>query len=221
MQYKIENVEAMWPRINRTYKFDSNERKSVPCDVKDPLAAYEMSFRINKDQVKVLWAEMCKAYKSKADPSWPEKPVNPFKADDDYYIGKVKLKGSYNGELTKKPKQYDAKGKLLPDDFMLTSASMVNIAVTFVPYNVRGAGVSLRLRAVQVLHYSEPEEQNPFSEVEGYAGIAEANDFETAAPKVSSKQNISIAKEDPFGDGVASNNDAKQNMEEFDDEIPF
>ena len=66
MHYKIENVEALWPRINRTYKFDSNERKSVPCDPKDPLAAYDMSFRMTKEQAQALWKEMCKAYKDKS-----------------------------------------------------------------------------------------------------------------------------------------------------------
>jgi hypothetical protein len=37
MQHTIKNVEALWPRINRPYKFDTVERKSMPCDPKDPL----------------------------------------------------------------------------------------------------------------------------------------------------------------------------------------
>jgi hypothetical protein len=213
MQYKIENVEALWPRINRTYKFDSNERKSVPCDPKDPLAAYDMSFRMTKEQAQALWKEMCKAYKDKADPSWPDKPVNPFKEDEGFYIGKAKLKGNYNGEPTKKPKHYDAKGIALPDDFMLTTGSMVNVAVTFTPYNMREAGVSLRLRAVQVLRYNEPEDRNPFEEVAGYSGITDTTNDDFAA--VQPVANV-------FGDDEPAPKPApaKASMD-FDDEIPF
>ena len=215
MQYKIENVEALWPRINRTYKFDSGERKSVPCDPKDPAAAFDMAFRMTKEQAKDLWNAMCKAYKEKADPSWPDKPTNPFKEDEGFYIGKAKLKGNYNGEPTKKPKQYDAKGIALPDDFMLTTGSMVNIAITFTPYNMREAGVSLRLRAVQVLRYNEPEERNPFEEVAGYSGLTDvtANDFSAVQPV---KQN---AVDEIFGEEEPKQAPAK--AMEFDDEIPF
>ena len=47
MTHIVNNVEALWPRINRTYKFDSMERKSVPCDAKDPAASYELSFKLD------------------------------------------------------------------------------------------------------------------------------------------------------------------------------
>lgn len=215
MQYKIENVEALWPRINRTYKFDSGERKSVPCDPKDPAAAFDMAFRMTKDQAKDLWNAMCKAYKEKADPSWPDKPINPFKEDEGFYIGKAKLKGNYNGEPTKKPKQYDAKGIALPDDFMLTTGSMVNIAITFTPYNMREAGVSLRLRAVQVLRYNEPEERNPFEEVAGYSGLTDLtpNDFSAVQPVKQSAVDEIFGEEEP--------KQAPAKAMEFDDEIPF
>ena len=52
--------------------------------------------------------------------------------------------------------------------FMLTSGSTVNIAIAFVPYNMREASVSLRLRAVQVVELKPMEEQNPFGSVSGY-----------------------------------------------------
>ena len=212
MQYKIENVEALWPRINRTYKFDSAERKSVPCDPKDPAAAYDMSFRMTKEQAQELWKEMCKAYKDKADPTWPDKPINPFKEDEGFYIGKAKLKGNYNGDKTKKPKHYDAKGIALPDDFMLTTGSMVNVAITFVPYNMREAGVSLRLRAVQVLRYNEPQERNPFDEVAGYSGITDTTKDDFAA--VQPVANV-------FGDDEPALKKEQKPSMDFDDEIPF
>ena len=35
MNYNINDVEALWPKINRTYKFDSAEQRSIPCNATD------------------------------------------------------------------------------------------------------------------------------------------------------------------------------------------
>jgi hypothetical protein len=201
MQHKIENVEALWPRINRTYKFDSIEKKSMPCDPHDPMAAYEVAFRLSPNQAKELWGKMLEAYKAKAEPAWPAQPINPFKKEEDTgcFIAKAKLRGNYGGELSKGVAQYDMKGNKLAPDFMLTTGSKVNIAVTMVPYNMREAGVSMRLRAVQVVEYKEMEEQNPFGALDN-----------------------SAANEDPFGlPPVAASKSKPIEAKTFDDEIPF
>lgn len=169
MNYKIAGVEALYPRINKTYKFDSGENRSVPCDPLDDGATYEMSFKMNEKQAKALMTAMASAYKEKREAKWPEKFPVPFNKDDDgMYIGKAKLKGAYGKDATAKPKQYDAKNKVLPDDFQLTTGSTVNIAVVLVPYNMRDAGVSLRLRAVQVTKYVPLQVASPFDEVDGF-----------------------------------------------------
>ena len=198
MQHNITNVMALWPRINKTYKYDSGEMKSVPCPASDPAAAYELSFSMTPEQAKDLWAAMVKAYNEKRKPEWPEQPVNPFKRDDKTgnFIGKAKLKGNYNGELTKGVAQYDASANLLASDFMLTTNSIVNVAVTFVPYNMREAGVSMRLRAVQVLKLAESEAQNPFGATDGYTS-GDSNPFAAAqtaapAPKKAAKAKVDV-----------------------------
>ena len=38
--FMIQNVEAQWPRINKTYKFDNAENRTVPCDPFDDGAKY-------------------------------------------------------------------------------------------------------------------------------------------------------------------------------------
>jgi hypothetical protein len=169
MNYKIGNVEALYPRINKTYKFDSGENRSVPCDPLDDGAAYEMSFKMNQDQAKALMSAMAAFYKEKREAKWPEKFPMPFTKDDDgMYIGKAKLKGAYGKDATNKPKQYDAKNKELPEDFQLTSGSTVNLAVVLVPYSMASAGVSLRLRAVQVTKYLPVQVASPFDSVDGF-----------------------------------------------------
>jgi hypothetical protein len=74
----INNVEALWPRINATYKYDSVEGRSVRCDPKDPAAAYEMSFRMIESEAKTLWAKMVEAYNERKQAGWPDMPNNPL-----------------------------------------------------------------------------------------------------------------------------------------------
>ena len=182
-QYVVSNVEALWPRINKTYKFDNAENRTVPCDAFDEGAKYETRFRMDKAQAKALFVEMVKAYESKKEKGWPDKFDMPFKKEEDgTYTHKASLKGAYGKDATFKPVQYDSKGVKLADDFMLTTGSTVNVAVTFTPYNMREAGVSLRLRAVQVIKYVPMEAASPFGAVEGgFQFSSEENPFEVVA----------------------------------------
>jgi hypothetical protein len=186
-QYVIEGVEALYPRINKTYRFDSGENRSVPCEPLEDGARYEIKFRMSKEAAKALWHQMEQAYAGKKEASWPDKFDNPFTKEEGTYVFKAGLKGAYGKDLTFKPVQYDAKGAKLPEDFLLTTGSTVNIAVTFTPYNMREAGVSLRLRAVQVIKYVPMAATSPFGAVEGgFEFSAEENPFEvvTEAPTV-------------------------------------
>ena len=183
--FMIQNVEAQWPRINKTYKFDNAENRTVPCDPFEDGAKYEMKFRMTKDQAKELYLGMCQAYEARKEKGWPEKVEMPFAKDDDgMYTYKATLKGAYGKEATFKPVQYDSKGVKLPEDFMLTTGSTVNVAVIFVPYNMREAGISLRLKAVQVIKYVPMEASSPFSAVEGgFEFSSEDNPFEVVETK--------------------------------------
>jgi len=169
LNYNIDNVEALWPRIDKPYRYDTMEQRTVPCNPTDDGASYNLQFRMTTDQAKELWDKMTQAYMAKKEASWPAKFDRPFKKEEDgTWTFKAKLKGAYGTDATRKPTQYDAKGIKLPDDFQLTTGSKVNIAIVFVPYNMREAGVSLRLRAVQILELAKMKEDNPFKAVDGF-----------------------------------------------------
>lgn len=207
MNYNINNVTAMWPRINRTYKYDSAEQRSVPCNPTDEGSAYTLQFRMNEEQAKALYKQMKLAYDSKKESSWPEKFVMPFKKDDDgMFTHKAKLKGAYGNEPTRKPVHYDAKGIKLPEDFMLTNGSLVNVAIVFVPYNMRDNGVSLRLRAVQVIDLKPMQDDSPFTAVEGFEATASENPFEEDTPIQEPKKIVKKVTPEPKkgGDDLAS-----------------
>jgi len=169
-QYIIKNVEALWPKINRTYVFDSNEGRSVPCEPNAQNAEYSIQFRMDNDTAKALYLAMAEVYQANKKDKWTDKLERKFVKDDDgMFTHKATLKGMYKSEITKKPLQVDAKGNRLPDDFLLTTGSTVNISVSFVPYDMGGKqNVSLRLKAVQVIKYVPIEERNPFEAVDGF-----------------------------------------------------
>lgn len=171
--YILNGVTALYPRLDRTYRYDSAEQKSVPCDALEDGAEYSTKFKMDEETAKQLYAFMRNLYNSMKKANWPEyaKPNEVFTKDEDgSLIYKASLKGAYNGEKTKKPAQYDAKVKALPDDFQLTTGSLVNLAVVGIPYSAKiGAGVSLRLRGVQVLKLAAKQEKSPFDAVDGFS----------------------------------------------------
>jgi len=177
MQHNIMGVEARYPRLNKPYRFDNNEMKSVPCDAFEEGAAYDLSFVMDDAQAKELHGLAMQAWNNaKAEDTkrkWPEKPsLLPYKRDEmtGQIIGKAKLKAAYGQEKTRPPMQYDAKNNRLPDDFMLTTGSRVNVSVVIVPFNSGSVnGISLRLKAIQVLELAEPMEgSNPFQPTDGF-----------------------------------------------------
>ena len=129
----FEGVKALYPRINRTYKFDSVDNKTVPCDAMDDGAAYETSFELTKAEAIEMHKQCMAVFKEAASTDtkrkWKDKPQYlPYRepaADDQPFVGKAKLKGAYGTEKTKPPLQKDAEKNALPDDFQLTSGSTV------------------------------------------------------------------------------------------------
>ena len=192
VQFMVSQVEALWPRLDKTYRFDSKEKRSVPCDVFDDGAKYEVGFRMNSGQAKKLFAQMKEAYTEKAGDDWPEKFDNPFvKEEEGTYTFKSSLKGAYGKDATRKPTQYDASNSKLPNDFLLTTGSTINIAGVCVPYNAKGVGtgVSLRMNAVQVTNYVPMQMASPFEATEGFEAELGGNPFHsTTEPEVSEEE---------------------------------
>jgi len=189
----IRKVVARYPRLNRTYRYDQSagaRGKSVPCDPTADGAKYELQFVMDAAQAKDLYTVMATAYNARAasEKSWPKKlgkATEVFKKDEDgNYIAKAVLKGAYGADETKPPKQVDSKNNPLPKDFELTTGSTVNVQISCVPYSMRDHGVSLRLRAVQVLELVEREDYSPFGSEEGFSVESEEGFSVEEAPTI-------------------------------------
>jgi len=174
----INNVTAYYPRIDKPYFYDPTANhgkgKSVPCDATTPNARFETSFLMDEKQAEALYLLMQQAYTDTPhrDKSWPDKLPQPFKMHEEQFVGKTNLKAMYKNEASNPPAAFDATNTRLPDDFMLTTGSIINLFVEFVPYNINGTGVSLRLKGVQVLKYIPYTPSSPFEVQEGYVNGA-------------------------------------------------
>ena len=58
MIYKIENVECLWPKLDRAYKFDAMQNRSVNTDATDPEGSYEVNLVLTAAQAKELAGKM-------------------------------------------------------------------------------------------------------------------------------------------------------------------
>lgn len=159
-QYIAENVEILFPKIHAPFRFDSIENHSVQCQPLEEGAKYEVNFKYfpaeKADELKALMKKEWGIFKQQ-NPTAEFKNI-PFKASDDGgLIFKTQIKAAYSGEKTKPPAVYDHDNQRITDpEFRLTTGSVGNVAFTLVPYSTGVAsGVSLRLRAVQVLELNE------------------------------------------------------------------
>jgi hypothetical protein len=176
--YIINNVEALWPKLDRTYAFDQKANQSMPCDPMAPNAEYSIELKMGNETAKGLYIAMVNSYKANKKDGWPAAPSNPMvKHDDGMRTVKCSLKGQYSGEKTRKPLQVDAMSNPLPDDFQLTTGSTINIAVTFYPYKYMqdAPSVALRIRQIQVIKLEERKVRSLFGKVEdGYIHNSES-----------------------------------------------
>ena len=75
---------------------------------------------------------------------------------------------------------------MLPEGFLLTTGSIVCIAVEFFPYDMNGHSVSLRLRGIQVIDYIPYQAPSPFEKTDGFSASDAPSPFEKVEEKESS-----------------------------------
>lgn len=171
--FQLNNVTALWPKVDRTYRFDSKEKRSVPCEPTADGAEYSINIEMTPEQGNDLHKYCEAAWKEflKNEPNATKQNAPYKKNEQGLVVAKAKLKGAYNGEPTRKPALFDAKNIQIRDpEFQLTTGSTINIAVTAVPYSAMGGGVSLRISAIQVIELADKGgAASPFGAVEGFS----------------------------------------------------
>jgi hypothetical protein len=189
MSYLLKGVEALYPKLDKPYRFDNAENRSVPCAATDDGAEYIVNLKVPYAIALPLRKAMAEAYNERKEAKWPKFEDNfgtplegSIKDKDAVFALKARIKAAYNGEPTRKPRQFDAQNNELGEGFQLTTGSIINVSVTFVPYSAKlGHGVSLRLAAVQVLKLAAANITSPFEKEDGFVS-------DNASPFTSSEE---------------------------------
>ena len=99
----------------------------------------------------------------------------PFTEEDKFVFFKFKMKATGVNQKTKekfsqRPQLFDAKKNPIPLSTIIWGGSKLRVAYNLVPYYtpMLGAGITARLKAVQVISLVEGKDSNLFSKEDGY-----------------------------------------------------
>jgi len=172
----------------------------------NPLGEYSVKLSLPREDAKELVALMKAELKT-------YKENNSIKGTDKFNIAKDEEAGTLTfktklpaiiplkdgTQWEQKLAIYDAKGNLMPKDISIWSGTQGKLQVELRPYSMAGnTGVSLRLKAVQVIELvegeSKSENESPFEEEEGYTTDNEPSPFseenETKAEDTSDEEDF-------------------------------
>ena len=147
------------------------------------LGEYKVTLKVSKsdatDMVKsvdqAIVDSLAKAEKDNKGKKVKEAP-KPYTEEGDYVFFKYKMKATGVNQKTKekfsqRPQLFDAKKNPVPLNTIIWGGSKLRCAYSLVPYYtpMLGAGVSLRLKAVQVIKLVQGKsDQNIFKEEDGF-----------------------------------------------------
>ena len=167
--------EAIYPHLNKPdvrfseageYKVTLKEAKS------DATAMLKLYNSAIEDALKLAEQN----HKGKGIKNAPK----PFTEENDYVFFKFKMKATGVNQKTKekfsqRPQLFDAKKNPIPLSTIIWGGSKMRVAYNLVPYftPMLGAGVTARLKAVQVIELVEGKDSNLFSKEDGYEATPE------------------------------------------------
>ena len=167
--------EAIYPHLNKPdVRFNENGEFKVTLKVKkqDASAMVKLFDQACEDSL----ASAEKEAKGKKIKSAPK----PYKLDGDNVFFKFKMRASGKNKKTnemfsQRPALFDAKKNPIPSSTSIWGGSLMKVAYQLIPYNtpMLGAGISARLKAVQILKLVEGQNQNIFKEEDGFEATTE------------------------------------------------
>ena len=152
--------------------------------------------------------EMLKLYTSALDDSLKlaeqnhkgkgiKKAPKPYTEEGDYVFFKFKMKATGVNQKTKekfsqKPQLFDAKKNPIPLSTIIWGGSKMRVAYNLVSYYtpMLGAGITARLKAVQVIELVEGKDSNLFEKEDGYEA--------TPKPEVISNETSEVQESKDF-----------------------
>lgn len=201
-QFTFPKGEALFARLDQPYTFSKRDKRTVACKPSDNGAAYSIAIKLPMKEaspiikkIKDVWAK----YDSKENDSaanWPF--VNEKDRETGEPTGNIIFKTKFNASWTNKDGSfasvpiYDAKGHKLPKTFDIGNGSIIRVGVEFVPHDMQGGGVSLRLKGVQVIKPNGGGFDAMFNEEDGYESDGEDEEVVEETTKSSTDEDEEI-----------------------------
>ena len=168
--------EAIYPHLNKP-------------DVKFSEAGeYKVTLKVSKSDASKMLGEykqaiddsLIKAEKENKGKTIKSAPI-PYTEEGDYVFFKYKLKATGTNFKTKekfsqRPALFDAKNNPIDNSTLIFGGSKMKIAYSLVPYftPMLGAGITARIKAVQVIELVEGKQMNLFDKEDGYEAKSES-----------------------------------------------
>tara|TARA_R110001632_G_scaffold1327_2_gene5289 strand:+ start:1532 stop:2185 length:654 start_codon:yes stop_codon:yes gene_type:complete len=206
----LKDIEFQYPRLDNTYRFNSQDQRSEPCSPTAQGAAWSISWSMSHEDAKSLHGELTEHYSQCAarDTTLPafSKIFGMKKLDDGRVTFRAKKNGTNrNGDANQPPIVIGADKQPLADKAIWTGSKGTLRVVAFPSKSPQGeGGITLLLDAVQV---TEP----------AYGGDG-LDDFDQVAPAKPD------AQDDPFGLPPIKSDPPQSKVSadrDLDDEIPF
>jgi hypothetical protein len=244
MEYRLTNVEALWPRIDRPYKYDQASARFQPADKTDRDASYEMTLIVTEEQAKELAGKMREVFNTsektkgkqwiveKKDPETGLKQQTVVKAledlfekDENCYRVKTSIK-TYGDKFTK-PRQFMQDGSPAAEDFQLTTGSIVHTMLRIDAWQYGDkVGIGLRPRGVMVVRLEDRKEPENSGSGSMFGDLVQndspfADMTPGAAPSAPPAAPKPAEAVNPFGLPDVPADKQEKASNDFDDEIPF
>ena len=185
--------EAIYPHLNKPdVKFNEN-------------GEYKVTLKVNKQDASAmvkLFDQACEDSLASAEKEAKGKKIKsapkPYKLEGDNVFFKFKMRASGKNKKTnemfsQRPALFDAKKNPIPASQSIWGGSLMKVAYQLIPYHtpMLGAGVSARLKAVQILKLVEGQSQNIFKEEDGF-------ETKTDTPKSNSNGKTEVQESTDF-----------------------
>lgn len=158
---------AQYPHLNRPdTKFNENGEYKVDLilDEADAEAFCQKIDELTEENWNNVMNKASAKDKKKLEKHYPYEEV--LDEETEEATGQIKIKTKCNAQITKEdgtviklaPKLFDKAGRAVPEDKYIRGGSTIRCNVECVPYKVAATskvGISLRLKAVQVLEFAE------------------------------------------------------------------
>ena len=153
-QFMFRNVEFKYPRLNQTYRYNTAEKRSEPCQPTASNAAYSVAWEMSQADAKAIYAELKAHYESRKSSPAFSKIFGMKKLENGNIEFRAKRNGTNReGSVNTPPKVIDGNKQPLADAGFW-GGSKGNIRVIAYPAtDPDGAGgISLLIDTVQVTH---------------------------------------------------------------------